>query len=149
MVEPLPLVPATWITGGRLRWGWPSASRMRHMRSSERSISRGCNPRRRATMDSMGVMLNAIDLFDVTPAKAEIHRAIHFGLWNMGLRFCGDDSSGARTRGGRAAHTLTGSDESSPGAGRSAAAGAGSFAGALVRSRHRLASTAHSWWRWT
>ncbi len=26
MVEPLPLVPATWITGGSLRSGWPSAA---------------------------------------------------------------------------------------------------------------------------
>ena len=43
MVEPLPLVPATWMTGGSLRSGWPSAASSRHMRSSERSISLGCS----------------------------------------------------------------------------------------------------------
>ena len=26
IVEPLPLVPATWITGGRRRSGWPSCA---------------------------------------------------------------------------------------------------------------------------
>src|SRR6266545_5745159 len=56
MVEPLPFVPATWIVGGSCRSGWPSAARMRHMRSSDRSIRFGCNAVSRATMDSMGVM---------------------------------------------------------------------------------------------
>src|SRR5215510_15406366 len=53
MVEPLPLVPATWITGGSRRCGWPSAPRMLHIRSSERSISFGCSAVSRATMESM------------------------------------------------------------------------------------------------
>src|SRR5262245_49440559 len=56
MVEPLPLVPATWITGGSCRSGWPSAARMRCIRSSERSMRLGCNAVSRATMESMGVM---------------------------------------------------------------------------------------------
>src|SRR5262249_39299108 len=56
MVEPLPLVPATWIAGGSCRSGWPSAARMRHIRSSERSMRLGCNAVSRATMESMGVM---------------------------------------------------------------------------------------------
>src|SRR5262249_15570101 len=56
MVEPLPLVPATWITGGSLRCGWPSAARMRHIRSSERSISLGCSAASRATIESIWVM---------------------------------------------------------------------------------------------
>ena len=60
MVEPLPLVPATWITGGSRARGWPSASRMRHIRSSERSISFGCSAVSRATMESTEVMSRAI-----------------------------------------------------------------------------------------
>src|ERR1700694_2032406 len=59
MVEPLPLVPAIWITGGRRRSGWPSASRMRHIRSSERSISLGCSVVSRASVESIGVIPNA------------------------------------------------------------------------------------------
>src|ERR1700732_124630 len=43
MVEPLPLVPATWITGGRCCCGSPSAASSRRTRSSERSISLGWN----------------------------------------------------------------------------------------------------------
>ena len=56
MVDPLPLVPATWITGGRRRSGWPSRSSSRHMRSSDRSMRLGCSAVSRATMASMGVM---------------------------------------------------------------------------------------------
>src|SRR6202521_4501593 len=59
MVEPLPLVPATWITGGRCRSGWPSASRMRHMRSSVRSIRLGCSANSRETMESIWLMQGA------------------------------------------------------------------------------------------
>ena len=55
-VEPLPLVPATWITGGSLRSGWPSAASMRSMRSSDRSMRLGCSAISRATMESMAVM---------------------------------------------------------------------------------------------
>src|SRR5882757_3669677 len=56
MVEPLPLVPATWITGGNCRSGWPSAARMRHIRSSVRSISLGCSAVSRESVESMAVM---------------------------------------------------------------------------------------------
>src|SRR5216683_6010329 len=59
MVEPLPLVPATWITGGSRRCGFPSASSMRHIRSSERSLSFGCSVVSRATVESMGVIPGA------------------------------------------------------------------------------------------
>src|SRR5215831_17830142 len=56
-VEPLPLVPATWITGGSCRSGWPSAPRMRHMRSSDRSMRLGCRASSRARIASTWVML--------------------------------------------------------------------------------------------
>src|SRR2546423_7277348 len=56
MVEPLPLVPATWMVGGSLRCGSPSAVRMRHIRSSDRSMRFGCNVVSRATIESMAVM---------------------------------------------------------------------------------------------
>src|SRR5258708_29430227 len=56
MVEPLPLVPATWIVGGSRRSGCPSAARMRHIRSSDRSIRLGCNAVSRATVVSIGGM---------------------------------------------------------------------------------------------
>ena len=54
MVEPLPLVPATWITGGSRRSGSPSAASSRWMRPSERSIILGCSARKRARMASEG-----------------------------------------------------------------------------------------------
>src|SRR5436309_10541094 len=47
MVEPLTLVPATWITGGRRRSGWPSAASRRSTRPVVRSISTGWLARRR------------------------------------------------------------------------------------------------------
>src|SRR5919202_4569043 len=50
MVEPLPLVPAKWITGGSRRSGWPSAARSLSMRPSERSIAFGCSPISRSRM---------------------------------------------------------------------------------------------------
>src|SRR5436309_7300410 len=56
MVEPLPLVPATWITGGSRRCGSPSAARMRHIRSSDRSMRLGCSCVSRATMESIAVI---------------------------------------------------------------------------------------------
>ena len=37
-VEPLPLVPATWTTGGSARSGWPSAASSRSIRPSDRSM---------------------------------------------------------------------------------------------------------------
>jgi hypothetical protein len=41
IVEPLPLVPATWITGGSLRSGWPSrASRALHALEAEIDAAR-------------------------------------------------------------------------------------------------------------
>src|SRR6516165_7403735 len=43
MTEPLPLVPATWTTGGRRRSGWPRRSSRRQVRSSERSMILGCS----------------------------------------------------------------------------------------------------------
>src|ERR671932_1628253 len=49
-VEPLPWVPATWITGGSRRSGWPRAASSRSMRPSDRSIALGCSPIRRSRM---------------------------------------------------------------------------------------------------
>ncbi len=48
MVEPLPLVPATWITGGRRRSGWFSRDSSRSIRPSDRSMVRGWSARNRA-----------------------------------------------------------------------------------------------------
>jgi len=59
IVEPLPLVPATWSTGGRRCSGWSSAARMRHMRSSARSIRLGCSAKSRETMESIWLMQGA------------------------------------------------------------------------------------------
>src|SRR5215468_3739490 len=56
MVEPLPLVPATWMVGGSRRCGSPSAARMCHIRSSDRSMRFGCNAVSRATMESMALI---------------------------------------------------------------------------------------------
>src|SRR5262249_49037200 len=56
IVEPLPLVPATWMVGGSRRWGSPRAARMRHIRSSDRSMRLGCNAVSRATMESIAVI---------------------------------------------------------------------------------------------
>jgi hypothetical protein len=52
IVEPLPLVPATWITGGRAFCGLPSRSSTCHMRSSDRSIFFGWSARKRAIIAS-------------------------------------------------------------------------------------------------
>src|SRR5438552_17653639 len=60
MVEPLPLVPATWITGGSRRCGSLSAARMRHIRSSDRSMRLGCSCVSRATMESIAVMFSTL-----------------------------------------------------------------------------------------
>ena len=46
-VEPLPLVPATWTTGGSRRSGWSSAASSRSIRPSERSMRLGCSAGRR------------------------------------------------------------------------------------------------------
>ena len=59
MVEPLPLVPATWITGGSLRSGWPSAAEQPPIRSSDRSIRFGCSVSSRATMASIAHALRS------------------------------------------------------------------------------------------
>ncbi len=48
MVEPLPLVPATWITGGSRRSGCPNAASRRWIRPSDKSMVRGCSARKRA-----------------------------------------------------------------------------------------------------
>src|SRR6187401_2133108 len=47
--EPLPLVPATWTTGGRRRSGWPRAASSRSMRPSDRSMDCGCSALRRSS----------------------------------------------------------------------------------------------------
>ena len=47
--EPLPLVPATWTTGGRRRSGWSRAASSRSMRPSDRSIDCGCSALRRSS----------------------------------------------------------------------------------------------------
>jgi len=41
VVEPLPLVPAIWMTGASRRSGWPRSAISRSTRSSDRSISFG------------------------------------------------------------------------------------------------------------
>src|ERR1700744_4566434 len=58
--EPLPLVPATWITGGSFRCGLPSAPRRRRMRSSARSIFLGCSANRRFSTASLRVVSDSI-----------------------------------------------------------------------------------------
>ena len=56
MVEPLPLVPATWMTGGTRLSGWPRRSSTRRMRSSDRSMRLGCSASSRARIESTGVI---------------------------------------------------------------------------------------------
>ena len=51
--EPLPLVPATWTTGGSRRSGWPSAASSRSMRPSDRSMTLGCSDVRRSRTRSL------------------------------------------------------------------------------------------------
>src|SRR3979409_810917 len=58
--EPLPLVPATWITGGSLSCGLPRADSSRRMRSSARSIFLGCSDRRRLSTVSLRVVSESI-----------------------------------------------------------------------------------------
>ena len=65
---PLPLVPATWITGGRRRSGWPSLPSRASRRSRLRSISRGCSPCSRATMPSMRAFMRGA-YHGATPAS--------------------------------------------------------------------------------
>src|ERR1700685_1693195 len=48
--EPLPLVPATWITGGNFKCGFPSSDNSRRIRSSARSIFLGCSAKSRSRM---------------------------------------------------------------------------------------------------
>src|ERR1700722_13880107 len=52
-VEPLPLVPATWTTGGRRSCGAPRSASRRWMRPSDRSMTRGCSGAKRAVMVSV------------------------------------------------------------------------------------------------
>ena len=52
-VLPLPLVPATWMTGGRRRSGLPSLASSPCRRSRLRSISLGCSEVRRASTGSV------------------------------------------------------------------------------------------------
>src|SRR5882757_6800228 len=58
--EPLPLVPATWITGGSLSCGLSRAESSRRMRSSARSIFLGCNDSRRLSTASLRVVSESI-----------------------------------------------------------------------------------------
>src|SRR5580698_7116730 len=58
--EPLPLVPATWITGGSFRCGLPREASSRRMRSSARSIFLGCSARRRLSTASLRVVSDSI-----------------------------------------------------------------------------------------
>ena len=102
MVEPLPLVPATWITGGSLRSGCPSAASSRHIRSSERSISLGCSASSRATMESMADMsatvyrITRVDLTSL--ARMDAGYALAGAVSVVALRQRGD---GRRRRGAR------------------------------------------------
>src|SRR5262249_10673565 len=59
MTEPLPLVPATWITGGRRRSGWPRRSSKRQVRSSERSMILGCSLVSRSRTRSLPCVVSA------------------------------------------------------------------------------------------
>ena len=52
-VEPLPLVPAMWMTGGRRCCGLPSLASSASMRPSDRSISRGCSAFSSASSSSL------------------------------------------------------------------------------------------------
>src|SRR5690606_37214308 len=52
-VEPLPLVPATWTTGGSLSCGFPSAAHKARIRSSDKSMRWGCRARRRSEIGSI------------------------------------------------------------------------------------------------
>src|ERR1700739_159162 len=52
MVEPLPLVPATWKTGGRGRSGLPGALSRASIRPSDRSMLLGCSRPRPASAAS-------------------------------------------------------------------------------------------------
>src|SRR5439155_22068891 len=55
-VDPLPLVPATWITGGRWFWGAPRRASIACIRPSDRSIFFGCSAMKRAMMASESVI---------------------------------------------------------------------------------------------
>ena len=55
--EPLPLVPAMWITGGSRSCGLPSRSSSRVMRSSDRSKPFGCSASRRSISRSAALVV--------------------------------------------------------------------------------------------
>src|SRR4249920_1022149 len=54
MVEPLPLVPAIWITGGNVASGWSSRASRRCTRSRLRSMRFGCKAASRAINSPSG-----------------------------------------------------------------------------------------------
>src|SRR5260221_6415518 len=56
MVDPLPLVPATWIVGGRRFCGSPRDVSNRSMRPSDRSIFLGCSGRKRERIVSVSII---------------------------------------------------------------------------------------------
>ena len=121
MVEPLPLVPATWITGGSRRSGWPSRSSMRHMRSSERSMLFRMQRRAAARLSNRAV----IGCVRRRARRSRGRRPAH--------RRCRQPVVGCIGRRRR----------------RSVPAARRSSAGALVSSRHSRASVGRSSWRCT
>ena len=69
MVEPLPLVPATWMTGGSLRSGWPSAASSRS-HAIERQVDQlGMQREQRASTVSSRVGLERRLSYPFVPAK--------------------------------------------------------------------------------
>src|SRR6478752_7712562 len=79
MTEPLPLVPATWMTGGRRRSGWPRRSSSRQVRSRDRSMILGCSlvSRSRTRSLSWAVLVDA--RLGMTVAAGGNGKADHLG----------------------------------------------------------------------
>ena len=64
VTDPLPLVPATWITGASRSCGSPKARKSRRIRSSDKSIASGCSDFKRCRMSVLLSMHTRPQLHD-------------------------------------------------------------------------------------
>src|SRR5665213_3622228 len=105
--EPLPLVPATWITGGNFRCGFPSSDNSRRMRSSARSIFLGCSANSRSRMAELrGYSISGLKELGNSGAPIAADVAIarrRDGGARYGFGFVQDQMQRARQRGAQLA----------------------------------------------